>query len=309
MSEDAPRLLKDGIDGPVAKNGAVMFGGRDGVGTGGDIREGTIDPVLGKLVEHLIIASHGAVVYLDEDLYTEWYLLVGECPSDPASGAVFTRVSRLESVPIDHLRPANRLAFRRMIGESVARLLADRNPAAAASALDMAEEFVKARNEETSRLWYLAATVVFAAMVGCIGLVLWACRGSLVTVFGPVGLRVVLGACAGAAGAFVSVSFRLGRLGLDPAAGWPLHALEAFTRVAGGMAGALLVALCLHAKVLLALPSGAADTGAPSSQAMALALALCMIAGASERLVPNLIEQTRVGVPGGGKQDEPKKPA
>jgi hypothetical protein len=115
------------------------------------VREGEIDPSLGKIVDTLIVQDDDVLVYFDQDLFVEWDYDETKIPEGEGWPGVFNRVSLLEAFQIDGLSSEIRKSFRRMIGEAVARLLISRDVNAANQVLDKAEDYVNARNLELAR--------------------------------------------------------------------------------------------------------------------------------------------------------------
>jgi hypothetical protein len=112
----------------------------------------------------------------------------------------------------------------------------------------------------------------------------WIFRDYLVIILGRRGFRLLLGVMCGAMGALLFATSRGNRLDLDANAGKTLHQLEGLSRVGAGMIGAALAALAIESGVIF---GGTQFAGSR----LALTLAVCIVAGASERLVPDLIRR------------------
>ena len=162
-----------------------------------------------------------------------------------------------------------------MIGEGVARLF-ENDRAAASAALDVAEKWITARSEEAARLWYLegaALSVLFVMVPFLIALRLLGLDALLHQRF-----IILTATFLGAIGAWLSVLQRSGQTALDLAAGSRVQRTEGFVRVMTGSVGAIFVALLLRSGYVL--PNVNAN--------MSLFLAICIVAGLSERLVSSL---------------------
>jgi hypothetical protein len=105
------------------------------------------------------------------------------------------------------------------------------------------------------------------------------CSAALVTQFGLDVYKIMMGTAIGGLGAWLSVIQRSRTTELDVAAGPALHYLEGAFRIMAGTLGALLVALAIRAGLLV------------HGTQLAAIMVICMVAGASERLVPSFIEQ------------------
>jgi hypothetical protein len=179
--------------------------------TWAQLREGDFDENVNKTVHTLIFREDNCIVYLDEKLYVEWHYNI---PDLKGSGAVFNRISLLESIPMQHLSADNQVAFRRMVGEALARCLSQRDLSAANQILDNAEKFINARNSEIARRWQLSAAVVVCTIAFFAGAILWITRVLAISVLGSVAFGAVMGSCAGAVGAMTSLLLRIRQMSL-----------------------------------------------------------------------------------------------
>jgi hypothetical protein len=245
------------------------------------LSEGDYDPTLKKTVEWLIDSDDEFIVYIDEKGYVEWNMndnkILGE-----GTGEHLNKIAFLESFDTGKLSSDQREVYARMLGEAVARLF-QKDLEAAKGALVAAEEWIIARTTEIARRWYLEGAA-WASLLAAIAAVFFVFGGDLIPAgVGPMGSpkhTVLLGACAGGLGAWLSVMIQRGRLtALDITAGAWMHYLEGIFRIMIGVLGALIVALAIKANII------------GHVQQLSASLLLCMVAGFSERLVPSLIEQ------------------
>jgi hypothetical protein len=110
--------------------------------------EGDTDPSLNKKVRVLIDGDVHYLVYLDEDLFVEWTF---NQPTPSGFDDVANRIGRLETVSATQLDEEQREPFERLLGESMARILGDKNEGKAKAVLDEAEAYLKARGTENAR--------------------------------------------------------------------------------------------------------------------------------------------------------------
>jgi len=183
-----------------------------------------------------------------------------------------------------HLSTDNRVAFKRMVGEALARRLSQGDSSAANQILDRAETFINARNSEIARRWQLSAAAVVCAGAFFAGAILWIKRESAISVLGTFAFGAVMGSCAGAVGAMTSLLLRIRQMSFDVSAGREAHLFDGATRVLAGMAGAFVVALAERVNLI-----GGMVNSLPHP--FAALILVCVIAGASERLVPDLINR------------------
>ena len=260
--------------------------------------EGDRDPRLKKTIRTLIFSTRDFIVYLDDDDYVEWVVTDRYVGWSDKTGEVLNRVSLLEAVPVSELRQEQVVAFRRLLGEAVARVLDNSNVRTAMDILNKAEEYVNAKNGEVSRRWYLTSAGVSGAVAIMFGLAIWIFRDRVAALAGPGFLNLSLGFAAGGVGALVWVIMRVGKSACDPAAGRKLHYMEAGARIIVGGIGGLLVTLGVMGRVFF-----------PSVQGgeLPLILLLGLVAGISERFVPNLVRNVELAsLPGQGNDLEPR---
>jgi hypothetical protein len=238
-------------------------------------------------IHFLVISTEQYIVFLDEAYDVDWQTTDEYDRAHEADwterGSVLNRVAFLQAVPVGHLEDSQRLGFRRMLGEAVARAF-DGNLEAAESMLEKAEEFVALRNREHARLWYLSASAITAGLFVIVALLAWVTRELIAARLGVWFPDVVVAVGAGAIGALLSTYRRLGNLPLDPSAGRKLHSFEGAGHVVLGSVGGGIVWLAAASGViapqLLSAPHG-----------QTLWLLLCVVGGSSERLVPSLVDR------------------
>lgn len=242
--------------------------------------EGDTDPTSNKIIKSLIDCDKHYLVYLDQDLYVEW-TFNGEPPT--GYDDVANRIGRLETLSLTQLSaPSQREAFERLLGEAMARILGDNNGDKAKAILDEAEGYLKARGTENARQWFLSGvrSVAVPSLIIGGGLLLgsnWISNTLLRDVVETLGAVSM-----GALGAFLSVATRAEDINFEPTAGPVIHRFEGGIRVVVGMTGALFIALAIKADLLLGMFHS-------SGHSFLIMLVACLIGGASERLVPSLI--------------------
>ena len=111
-----------------------------------------IDPTLNKKIRMLVDCDRDYLVYLDEDFCAQW-TFNGDSP--PGFDDVANRIGRLETLSITQLLPLQQEPFERLLAESMARILGDKNEEKAKAVLDEAEAYLKARGTENARRWFL----------------------------------------------------------------------------------------------------------------------------------------------------------
>jgi hypothetical protein len=223
------------------------------------------------------------VVYLAEDRTLQWWT-TGQHTWAPDVSKVLSRIARLHANIAFITEVEAHTDFERQLAEALARCLSDRSCDAAMEALDGVEKDIEARNRETAWLWYFGAAYKLSLACLVLAFLAWIFRDGVVAVLGHRAFQLLLGVMCGALGALLFATSRGNRLDLDAKAGKTLHQLEGLSRVGAGMIGAALAALAIESGVIF---GGTHFAGSR----LALTLAVCIVAGASERLVPDLIRR------------------
>ncbi len=235
----------------------------------------------GKDIETLILKTSEFAVWLTASDFEIWWITVGSIEDLPAGhGEISSRVALLESVQIGSLPADLRRSFRCLVGEGLARAL-EGDLAAAQKTLDYSESYIKARLGERARLWQLALALpvgALAVVVMLIALVWNAC--DRFTFCAAIPIEPFYCSGMGILGAVFFLVTRVGKVSADPAAGIELQLLEVTARLATGAVAGFLVASAVRAGFLFPQLKDGTVMGF---------LLVGFVAGASERLIPNLV--------------------
>lgn len=244
------------------------------------LKEGELDPFLGKKVRVLIVTHENYNVYLDEALCTQWY---GRIPDDKEISTALNRLSKLESNY--HFISDEKILkpIRQQIAEGLVRAL-EGHKELSADMFKFIEKEIQLRNLEISWHWYFLGSAM-PALISLTTLILfWIFRTYLRSIFGATGFSVALGAMVGGLGAFLSIASRSTKIALDARAGLIIHVTEGLARIITGIFGGALLALITKGGVAFyALKT--------SGNPLAALLAFALLAGTSERLIPNLVKK------------------
>jgi hypothetical protein len=242
------------------------------------LAEGMRDPVLEKDVKWLIDSDDDYVVYIDQQNYVEWTMNRND-RLPPEAGPILTRAGWLESVDDEGLTETQLEMYKRLIGEGIARLF-DRNLVGADAAMNAAQIWISARAAEASRMWLLTGASYALALMAAVCLGLFLVNGFNADALLHGRLVVITGAAFGGLGAWLSILQRSGTENLDLGAGSVVRRIEGASRVFTGMVGGLFVSLLMVAGYLLS---------AEITKSRPFFLAVCLVAGLSERLVNSLV--------------------
>lgn len=245
------------------------------------LKEGDIDLELNKRIAEVILCTENFIVYLDDDKYIQWKTTDSHKACEHF-GEVLNLVSLLEARSrfVDNSEILH--SIRRQIAEGLARCLDGQKKDYSMNIFQEVEKEIKARNKETSWRWYFntAYWITLICVVLFVGF--WLSREAIISIAGRYAFEIILGVFCGAIGALLSVTSRGNKLTLDANAGKRLHEMEGVSRIVAGLIGAFFVALGIKGGIIM---GGVSFSGNPLS----FLLALCLLAGVSERFVPSLI--------------------
>ncbi|HEX7682418.1 MAG TPA: hypothetical protein VF446_02605 [Trinickia sp.] len=259
-----------------------------------NLKAGEVDPELGKTIKEIILCTELFIVYIDEALTIQWHTTDDHDPPEHC-GEVLNLVGTLEAQSTFLKGRASLFDYRRRIAEGLARCLDGHAKEASISVLKEVALELKARNTEVSWQWYFQASYLVTLGLAILFAMLWLCRDHVSAKIGLNAFEVILGTICGSFGALLFATARSKRLILDANAGANLHRLEGLARTGAGLIGALLTALAVKAGLIL---GGATFPGSK----LALMLCLCIVAGASERAVPNIIATLEKTVAGDSRE-------
>ena len=241
----------------------------------------------GAKVHYLVMESEGDfIVFIDPEIDVDW--ITSKKFDDQgykdleAHNNILNRTALLESLPTHDLDPKIRLSYKRMLGEAIARSLSH-DYINGEKILDESEIFIKARNEELARFWYLSSSGLLTFVVMVCGFIAWEERVIVCQTVGDTLFWLVIASIAGAIGALLSIIMRMGKTSLDSSAGRGLHQLESVSRIVAGMISAVLVGLAVYAEIIFPIFN-------KLNNGKAFLVLIALVAGASERWAPSIIE-------------------
>jgi len=250
---------------------------------------GDIESSLNKRIQSLISCDKNYIVYLDDKNGVQWSWndAYGDDPPDFAE--VASKIGLLETLSATQLTGKQNELLERILAEGMARIVGEKDQSKATETLEKAEAYLRTRGGENARIWYLTGCSVMAFLTMVIGCLLWLFRGPLTPTVGNGALEVLIGACLGCLGAFLSVLYRSTKILVEPAAGRKIHYVEGAARGLAGSLGALLIAFAVKANLVLGIIKS-------NAYALPALLLICFIAGWSEKLVPSFIGRVEVSV-------------
>ena len=197
--------------------------------------------------------------------------------------SIMNKSALLEATPCNGLSIEHRRQFKRLIGEAIVRNFCDDYNNAEAM-LVSAGQYIVARSQEISRLWYLTASVLMTVPFIIFGIFFWISRQYLIGHLGLLAFWLTISSVAGALGALLSVATRAANLHSTLSSGRALHYLEGASRIGAGALSGVVIALAIHAEVILAPLS----RGGKMQAIMVLG---AFAGGAAERLATSIISK------------------
>ena len=276
---------------PAVSTGHTPQGGQPGPGERplSDVKVGDIDELTGQPIIYIVYSTPKFIVSIDKELSLNWLT----ANSYDVYASDFGEVAGscdLSDALVDRIfnDPKNRLAYKKMLGNVIARLLDEKNSASARKLLAIVDERINEHARERVRMSYIYAAL---ATVGIVGVLL------AITVYNQVYFlnkhhldelryKVVLCILLGGVGAFITTFARFKHYTGSLVAGVNIHRLDGFLRIFYGLIAGLIIVLAIKADALI----GFADQKGENIPYLFYFLA--MVAGASEVLIPNLIKQS-----------------
>jgi hypothetical protein len=144
--------------------------------------------------------------------------------------------------------------------------------------MDTADKFISQRSREVSRGWYFGPFLGFFLISIIVLLALY--------IFDPTLSKTAIFACmfAGGVGAFISRALAIDNTPIAATAGKTLHWIEAILRWCIGLTAGLVIWLLVTGNIAASF----LNSSSPSN-AFAL-VSIALLAGASERLLPSVIQ-------------------
>lgn len=260
------------------------------------LKEGQVDPCQDKKIRRLIYCEIDFIVYLSEDLRI--HISTSDALKEPPGyGAVSSKVSELQATSGVLLQNKSLLEeFRAMVAEAYVRNFKDGDSVNATAVLKKAEDLLDVWALESARKSYVLSCLCITLFSLLAIMILWTNRDIFKTTLGPNAFDVMVGSFLGAPGAMISVYRRIKDLPIDSKSRESTHYIDAAVRIFAAMLGALFVAMSIKANIV----GGFVNSGSTTAS---LLFVICLVAGASERLVPSLISQVESEV---GKDDHKK---
>jgi hypothetical protein len=253
-----------------------------------EICAGDIDVCNGRKILYVVYARPHFIVTIDEQLGLNWRTahdfntlaedfgeVVGSCElSDALVDRIFSD-------------KANRMAYKKMLGAVIARILDDKKSTSARKKLAIVDQRINEHGRERMRMVYIYSSLTTVCVLGLLFTLLLIVKTRIANFGFSTDVCAFIRCCLlGGIAAFLTTFARFQHYRGSLVAGVSIHRLDGILRIVYGMIAGLIIVLAIKANVLVGFAN------ASTSSLPWILYFLAMMAGASEILIPNLIRQT-----------------
>jgi hypothetical protein len=236
-------------------------------------------------VRERVLETEDFIVFINNTLCCDYKTSDKYDATEPKDKGKYARLmseaSNIENSPHSFLAEIDKIAFKRLVCEGIARIL-EHEYTAAKAAFEAAASYLSRRQNEQSREWYLAAATIATAsfLLALVVVQLWANWANIPPMSGNLAYLAYVE--LGFVGALLSIIVRMGKTSFDFGAQQRLHYWEATMRVVAGGIAALVAVFAVKAKLLFATVVG-------SDTEVMFLMFISVAAGALEKWIPSLI--------------------
>ena len=225
------------------------------------------------------------MVSIDNGINLNWYT-EENCHFAEDFGEIDSEIALLESL-VDRIfinDKTNRLAYKKLLGNILARALDDEKTDTSRKILKECESRIVEHSKERVRTAYISYSVASVVLVGIAIIFLMLNRLEIGSFFNKQLLIYQLFLCTlfGGLGAFITTFARFVNYQGNIMSGLPIHRLDGFLRILYGLVAGVFVTLAIKGNVIASF----AD-----KSDIWIRYFFSMVASASEILVPNLVKQ------------------
>jgi hypothetical protein len=246
--------------------------------------EGDYEASLGKIIKTLIVASESFIVYIDQENSVEWSYnnnYEGSNTFLEKFSIIVNKIGLLEELSKGKFKKQEEMdAFRRLLGESMGRLLNEKNDKNALVILDSAEQLLNSYSRQT----LIKFASISALIILILEIFLWLNHKNLWNLLNWLdGLYYpIFFSLSGGIGGFIFLMIRSKKLEIEPSLDEYLYKWEGVLRVIYGIISAFIVYLGIKTKLIF---------GNIDQNSAHLILLICLLSGASEKIIPSIIKK------------------
>ncbi|HEY4147699.1 MAG TPA: hypothetical protein VGM41_02155 [Chitinophagaceae bacterium] len=256
----------------------------------GEITIGSIDPMTGKKVIQIVSGAEDFVIYITENNSLNCHFS-GEHEFQSNISEMLGKIKLTEAL-VDRifLGKRNRFAYKLMLGSALSRLIEDKESTNVKKTLAIIDARIMEHCKARVRMAYIYYAFTTVLLLGVFFGILFILKTRSTSWLDDVKYHILVGIGLGGIGSFITTFFRFQNYSGSVVSGLAIHRLDGFLRIFYGLVAALLITFAIKGDVIVGFSNKNND-----NQPW-LYYFLCMVAGASEILVPNLIKQTEQGL-------------
>jgi hypothetical protein len=318
--------LRNPQTGPKDEDATTQQARETAMQTLSAIKAGDVDPWLGKAIKTVVRKSTRYLIYLDNDCTIQWWWIM-KPPNEELVGYVQAQINRLQDESAFLLRPSDLRTrmyglkalkddslldpkraetIRGLIAESMAVALNNGSREECDRVLKQAEDQILVAKDQLCRPIFVRTFLYVIAIFALAYVVLIyacdpTCDPSRCMGWNNFARLWHDAAIAGAIGALTSALLRSGQLRMEPNSQARGIQIDAFARAMVGAVAGVMTSFAFESNLFVKAALGNGSTEA-------LRLFLCLAAGASERLLPNLISRAENMLSGSAGAVTPPSP-
>ena len=266
-----------------------------------DLKKGDKIPERNRYIKEIISEDKHYIVYLDEKDIICWGFDQSNYSSEKDFGNVENQISFWESTCNRLFNKNESFDYKCLLAEGYARMLDSGDIKAANRIIDNTSERIKVQGEQILRQNYLLAS--FLATCGVIillfTLVFIIKNNSIIKISTNI-YEILVTSLMGGLGSFIFTMIRAIDYKPILSYGKRVHRVDGYLRIVYGLIGGAIVAVGVKSDIIF----GFLNTGTPNLYVLYF---LGAISGASEKLLPNIIDQSEKRYTDKLKQSEKTK--
>jgi hypothetical protein len=236
------------------------------------------------VVSTIVFRTSRFIVYIDNRKRIA-YARSADYGQDPADfGIVINKVDELENLASKALL-GDSMSCKAQVAQGLVRVLDEGNGDSALNYLNKLYDGIHQDARHALKARYMLASLVSTLILILIVVLLWINRTFIINQVNVNAFQILLAACCGGIGAFISTFVRSLNFDADVKLSPVIYYLDGFLRIFFGVIAGAVLSLAIKANVIL---------GFITEQdiiSLALICFFSMIAGASERLIPSIIKK------------------
>lgn len=252
-----------------------------------DLMVGDPAPTGGGKIQDIVYQSEQFIVFLSEDYSSNWVTSEDYDGYPDDFGLITNRVRVLELLAENLFKGKVLRELNFCSAEGLARVLDDKKTTNANKVLDAVEETIKERGRQVLKIEFIHFSFLTTLVVMALLIFSWLARESFIFLLGQNAYEIILAVLCGGIGAFVSTFLRSLKFEGDIRVSLTVYRLDGFLRIFYGLIAGFVIALAVKSNMILGLINDLDNV----SLSLALLGFIATVAGASESLIPSIIQK------------------